>query len=246
MAHNDEKDLRFISTEEVISSAMMALGQTDDAYRNIFREWVYLAQRAIGLSSVINIKETLPDETPIVDFAIEKPCDLLAPIDMLIIDEKGVCVAPDYVWNFIDRDRHCSNTQQSHRISVSENQNQFLLSSNATGFTKAILKYYAMMLDDDGLPLIPEYNQRAIMSYIEFMYTKRERRRKRNEIPLSEVDWMYNNWVTLKMDAVGYKNMPSTLKMEEIVRKWVTLLPNTRTLNKNRKAIASITGILRI
>jgi hypothetical protein len=92
-----------------------------------------------------------------------------------------------------------------------------------------------MPVDSDGVPLIPEYYLRAIVAYIEYMFVKRERYRKRNEIPMSEIQTLYQQWVTLKADAMSKRNQPQKPEIEAAIATWLTMLPNQKRLMRTPK-----------
>lgn len=226
---------RFVTIDEVVTSGQIALGLTTDKDRNIMREWAWLAVKQIGLSHQISKKEECVD---IKDFAFDKPCDMVSPVSVRLHGSNtsdGVYY-PSYDTGRFDNDRP-EDQGNSRYVTIEEQTDQFVISSKGGNFSKATIQYYSLPVDSDGTPLIPEYYQRAIMSYIEYMFVKRERRRTsrndKNEIPMSEVDFYHRQWMRLRAEAEAEKAIPNEMVADEIVSEWQTLLPNQRKLRKN-------------
>lgn len=220
----------YIDVDSVVSNVQMQLGFQDDEMRPAFTQWAYDAQRAIGLS-YLDKQDT--GWRAIKDLSWDKPCGYIAPIEILVKDANGDCYLPKYSFK-LDKCGCCSNvTQHNCDTYVSENNTQFYLDSDATDYTEYKMLYWGLPVDEGNNPLIREDNERAVIAYIEYMYTKRRRHQNRSEIPQSEVAYLYNQWKTLKGVALGKQNMPHKLLYEEAMRKWSTLVP-VKHLNRYR------------
>lgn len=220
----------YIDVDQVISNVQLALGLQDDEMRPAFTQWAYDAQRSIGLSH-LDKKDTGWKE--IKNLSWDKPCGFVAPLEITVQTSDGDCYLPRYSHK-LDKCGCCNNTANSTVDNyVSENQTQFYLDSEATKYIKYKMIYYSLPVDDSGNPLIREQNERAVMAYIEYMYTKRRRHQNRSEIPMNEIAFLQNEWRKLKGQAVGKQNMPHKLLFEEAMRKWNTLAP-VKHLNRYR------------
>ena len=118
---------------------------------------------------------------------------------------------------------------------VSEEDTKFELSSNATGVTDVEIRYYSLPIDDEGLPFVREDLKEAIISFCEYLWIKRQRNRRRKEIPMSEVDWFKNNWEIQKRTAKGRSKMINPVQAESILRRWVTTLPQYKNMNRHHR-----------
>jgi hypothetical protein len=120
---------------------------------------------------------------------------------------------------------------------VSKQGSDLVFSTTIRGnsYDQVIIRYYGMPVENSGVPLIPEYYLRAIVAYIEYMFVKRERYRKRNEIPMSEIQTLYQQWVTLKADAMSKRNQPQKPEIEAAIATWLTMLPNQKRLMRTPK-----------
>lgn len=224
--------MRYVSIQEAVANAMIALGLEQDEYRAIFTDWAYEATRSIGVSDV-NLKST---EITITSGLAPVPNDMAYP-DEIALRKNGT---DEYAYPMYDTSywQSLPSTDQAYRYTenyyVNIQGTNFVVSSDVTGdgFNRLVLRYWAYPIDENGDPLIPEYYIRAVTAYIEFMYTKRLRQRKRSEVPMSEVASYENRWLNMKRDAVVQRNQPTKPEIEGALQQWLTMLPNQRRLNR--------------
>lgn len=226
-------NLTYTNIDEIVAVAQMNLGMSDPDHSPIMRHWGYEAQRHIGLYH-INEKKTVKN---ITDLSFDMPCDMAIPLEIKLGSECECTSIPNQCsscsWIFYKQERFCPD-EHSHDINISMSGGKFHLSSNSGSYEKATIRYLALPLDDNLLPLIPEYNTRAVTAYIEYMYIKQQRRRKRREIPLSEVQVAYKSWLILKRDAIANKNATSPLEFDELATSWLRLVPAYKRGNFSR------------
>lgn len=200
--------------ENIVNEALVELGLIDTSMIPIFTVWAYEAQRSIGING-LQKKET--DWKRIDNFTLKKPKDLFAPVRVIISKNMKDCYLP-----YIDSDKIkcgcCENCETQCEITMGENHNSYFLSSNAGEYMYYKVVYFGLPIDEEGKPVIDERNQRAAKQYINFMWTKRERKRDRKNVPQSEVDSEYDRWLRLKNEAIGEKNMLHPIDMREIGR----------------------------
>ena len=226
-----------VSIDEVVSSAAIALGMENDRYRVLFYEWALQGSRDIGLST-LNLTNTTGTiiTSPFNYFPIPSNC---VYIDSIAVRKgaSGHVAYPfldsNYWANVPDDDQ----TYYDKDYVVSRQGENLIFSSTivSNGYDTVILRYYAMPVDTNNVPLVPEYYLRALVAYIEYMFVKRERYRKRNEIPMSEVQMLYQQWVTLKADAMSKRNQPQKPEIEAAIAMWLTMLPNQKRLMRTPK-----------
>ena len=222
-----------VSIDEIVSSAAIALGMENDRYRVLFYEWALQGLRDIGLNT-LNLTNTTGSiiTSPFNYFPIPDSC---VYIDSIAIQEgtNGHVAYSNYWTNVPDDDQ----TTYDKDYVVSRQGNNLIFSSTivSNNYTTVILRYYAMPVDSDNVPLAPEYYLRALVAYIEYMFVKRERYKKRNEIPMSEVQMLYQQWVTLKADAMSKRNQPQKPEIEAAIAMWLTMLPNQKRLIRTPK-----------
>ncbi len=222
-------NLMYVSLDEIVAIAQMNLGMSDPDHSPIMRHWGYEAQRHIGLCNANEKKEV----KNITDLSFDMPCDMAIPLEIKLGSECECASTPNQCgscsWLIYKQERFCPD-EHSHGNTISMSGGKFHLSSDA-GYAKATIRYLALPLDDNLLPLIPEYNTRAVTCYIEYKYLKQQRRRKRREIPLSEVEMEYKRWLILKRDAIANKNATSPLEFEELTKSWLRLIPEYKRGN---------------
>ena len=226
-----------VTIDQVVSSAAIAMGMENDRYRVLFYEWAFQGLRDIGLTT-LNLTNTtgtiivspfyyfpIPDACVYIDsIAIQKGAN--GPVNYPLFDSNYWVNVPDDDQTMYDKD-YVVSRQGSNLI--------FSTTILSNGFDRVILRYYGMPVDSNNVPLVPEYYLRAIVAYIEYMFVKRERYRKRNEIPMSEVQMLYQQWVTLKADAMSKRNQPQKPEIEAAIATWLTLLPNQSRLIRTPK-----------
>jgi hypothetical protein len=223
-----------VTIDEIVSSAAIALGMENDRYRVLFYEWAFQGSRDIGLTTLNLTNATgtissgvyiIPNDCVYIDsIAIQKGAS--GHVNYPFFDSKYWANAPNDDQTYYDKD-----------YVVSRQGGNLIFSSTvaSNGYNRVILRYYAMPVDPNNIPLVPEYYLRAIVAYIEYMFVKRERYKKRNEIPMSEVQMLYQQWVTLKADAMSKRNQPQKPEIEAAIAMWLTMLPNQKRLIRTPK-----------
>lgn len=218
-----------VTIDEIVSSAAIALGMENDRYRVLFYEWAFQGTRDIGLTTL-----SLTNATGTISSGV-----YIIPTDCVYIDsiaiQKGASGHVNYPFfdsNYWANAPNDDQTYYDKDYVVSRQGSNLIFSSTVTsnGYDRVILRYYAMPVDANNTPLIPEYYLRAIVAYIEYMFVKRERYKKRNEIPMSEIQMLYQQWVTLKADAMSKRNQPQKPEIEAAIATWLTMLPNQKQL----------------
>lgn len=212
---------RFIDVRAVVENAMISLDDTNSRDRVIFRQWAYIAMREIGFSKV-NIVEKC---VPICNLSFEKPCDLVSTIEVSLKDSSGFSIRYTYLPNKgllpVDDALVSSYT---NRIFMSEDADFYYLSSNANDIVEAQIKYYALPLNDEGFPLIPEVHLLAIMSFIEFMYIKRKRASAPRSVSGQDMAEFKDAWTRERGKARGRNKMPSIHEAQHVFKNWCTLI----------------------
>jgi hypothetical protein len=226
-----------VTIDEVVSSAAIALGMENDRYRVLFYEWAFQGARDIGLTT-LNLTNTTGSiiTSPFNYFAIPSDCVYIDSI-AIRVGSDGHVAYPFFDSNYWTNVPDDDQTAYDKDYVVSRQGSNLVFSSTIpnNGYDTVILRYYAMPVDQNNVPLVPEYYLRALVAYIEYMFVKRERYKKRNEIPMSEVQMLYQQWVTLKADAMSKRNQPQKPEIEAAIAMWLTMLPNQKRLMRTPK-----------
>jgi hypothetical protein len=226
-----------VSIDEVVSSAAIALGMENDRYRVLFYEWAFQGSRDIGLTT-LNLTNTTGSiiTSPFNYFQIPADCVYIDSI-AIRVGSDGHVTYPFFDSNYWTNVPDDDQTAYDKDYVVSRQGSNLVFSSTIpnNGYNTVILRYYAMPVDQNNVPLVPEYYLRALVAYIEYMFVKRERYKKRNEIPMSEVQMLYQQWVTLKADAMSKRNQPQKPEIEAAIAMWLTMLPNQKRLIRTPK-----------
>lgn len=225
---------RYVTSEQVIASAAIALGVEQDDARNIFTAWCYDALRAIGLNYG-NFKEAT---LTIANNATAIPNDLVYPDQFELRDSND---SNRKAWLFFDSQLASNITEDDgdyhrHRDYVISMQGtNFIFSTNVMrdNFDTLHIRYYALPMDAQGEMMIPEYYKEPIVAYIEYMYVKRKRTSgMRAVIPQSEVAFLKNEWLSLKLQAISQRNQISKPEAQAAIAQWITMVPNYRRLQR--------------
>jgi len=223
---------RFLTLEQAASSAYIALGLENEAYKPIFFQWAFDATRSIGLTST----QLANTEINITNGTAAIPSAMIMPYNFALrVSGTNEIAYPFFDSTFWKQDNIPSNDQVSdYALVVNMQGNNFVFSSGVTdgGFNRLILEYYTLPVDENDVPLIPEFYQEAITAYIEFMHTKRHRHKDRTQIPMSEVQYLESRWNRLKYQAISKKNMPSKPELDGAISRWLTMVPNYRQLQR--------------
>lgn len=225
---------RYVTIDEISASAFVALGLDNDEYRNVFANWAYQATRSIGLTTTQLTTATLT----ISNGTATPPSGMVMPYAFALKKSN----ADEYAYPFFDSNfwKDIPSNEQANRRDdyiINYQGGQFVFSSRveADGYDRLLIQYYGLPVDEDGIPLVPEYYIRAVTAYIEYMYIKQQRYRKRTEIPMSEVQILNNEWLKLKLDAVRWRNTPSKPEIDAAIQEYMTMLPNFSRLNRQQR-----------
>tara|TARA_R110000850_G_scaffold211684_1_gene337516 strand:- start:109 stop:819 length:711 start_codon:yes stop_codon:yes gene_type:complete len=218
--------------EEVVAELFSRLDITDTRDEAVFYNWVYSAVRELGSNSLDITSECVE----ITDLCIAKPCDYGGLVDLALL--KGSRSMPFVFTNTgssSDRgDFEDIGESNLGSIYVSEDDTRFNLSSNAK-LDYAEITYYALPINKEGLPIIREIVKEAVISFCEYQWVKRERRRSPKLIGMNDVDYYNREWKLAKGTAKGRQKMVNPVQAETILRNWMTLLPKFKTKNRHRR-----------
>tara|TARA_R100000995_G_scaffold70727_2_gene39340 strand:- start:20943 stop:21674 length:732 start_codon:yes stop_codon:yes gene_type:complete len=234
-----------ITLEQIVSSAFIALDVDDSRDELVFKEWAWDALREIGPSRVDKKTKCIP----ITNLCAMKPHDYLYGLDMNILDdsgqiyyyqmaESGVLESEQDFKGSFDTSTDITRSKGSS-IKVAEQKEAFVFSSNASksGVTKMEISYYSYPVDEYGEPLVEEKMKEAIITYIEYRYLKRERRRRvgTRDLPLAEVADARDEWKRQRMAIRGDIKMPDPLSADTMFRRWVSGIPNFKRRARNSR-----------
>jgi hypothetical protein len=234
-----------ITLEQIVSSAFIALDVDDSRDELVFKEWAWDALREIGPSRVDKKTKCIP----ITNLCAMKPHDYLYGLDMNILDDSGQIyyyqmaesgiLESEQEFKGVIGDSSITVSSTGASIKVSEQKEAFVFSSNAlkSGVTKMEITYYGYPVDEYGEPLVEEKMKEAVITYIEYRYLKRERRRRvgTRDLPLAEVADARDEWKRQRMAIRGDIKMPDPLSADAIFRRWVTGIPNFKKKAKNAR-----------
>jgi hypothetical protein len=211
----------FISVDSVVAEAASAIKNFTQQERQLARQWAYRALMDIGVGK-LNIK--VSDPISLTDWSAEKPPDLFKTIDLSLNDTvSGNEIVTKFKGRASDEVTDGELFPRVHKdvrsapwaAYVTEDDTYFNvqeLADRDSSNLAIIVKYYSFPVDSDGLPRIPSTHVMAIMMYIRYMWSMRERK------SLSEVQEARNTWLIERAKAYGQMKTPTMLEGKEIAR----------------------------
>lgn len=206
---------RFLTLDEVVANAMTVIPNAKKELRPYFNQWAWLALRQIGPAKEhINVAQ-LPYDAG--EFSLQKPVDLVAAIDLALFNSRN----QEIKYHLRPGKQRIHQVEKERNtLEVSEGEYYYYVSSNANDFDLnfGLLRYYAMPVDLEGKPLIPEYMTVAIMAFCRYMWALRDGQNN-GSIQLAE-----HTWRVEKARAQSIAKTPDMLEGKQIARTWMTMI----------------------
>lgn len=206
---------RFLPIDEVIAEIGIDTDNEDSRDVLVYKQWVFRALRNISYSE--NQRKTVPLEAS-GSFSFVVPCDLAEPIQLNLLNNGSPLL---FHWRegvgFVG-ERSCS-------ITISEQNGFFEVSTNAGGTLTAEIQYWAMPVDEDGMPLTPEIFLEAVIAFCDWKWFARQRRRKPKEVSYNEVMACQQKFNLLATQAHGRAKLPNPMNAARIGRENLSRIP---------------------
>ena len=214
---------QLITLDEVIATAATVIVDADYSARNIWKNWAYWAERDIGYSKALEKVTTTP--LTVTNLLITKPSDYIEAIDIALFKSDGTEIPAVYrpgtarIHLDVERNNRVANV---NTIDVSEDRSYFILGSEGDDITEAILRYWGLPLDGNGLPLIPDSHVYAIIAFIDYMWAMRQDK-SRLVVADKRQEWKIQMRRTRNEDS-----MPSMLEGEQIAKTFNSMIQNLK------------------
>jgi hypothetical protein len=206
----------YLTIEEVTSFCLTTCEGATGEHKLFFKRWIIAAMRDIGPNRSWYKTATLYAK----DFTFCKPDDLVSTINIALFDAQGCEI--HYKFNQgskrIFTDRATINGNIISQIELSEDAHYFHLSSNAVDVAQALIRYFAMPIDADGFPIVPENNLLAYEAFCGYMWAKRKKNSQ------SEIAQSYEIWLRERDRVKGNNKIPSIIEAERIFKKYLSLV----------------------
>lgn len=211
------------TVDEATAEVQIAIKGSTAEDRNIFRNWVIRGFKQLGPDrNDVKVAQITPNSNGL----ILKPDDFVHGIDMSLWDSAGCEIKynTNHGGTRIHTDRfaiHDSNNQDAitGRVDVSEDAYYYHLGNNRSVVAYALIRYFSYPVDSDGIPLLMEEDLEAIMDYCHYRWARRERNSQ------SEIQQSYGIWLASMDRRKGAKKMPSTLDMQGIASRYLSIIP---------------------
>lgn len=205
----------YFTVDEVVANALTVIPSATQKDKNIFKQWVFLAERQIG-SSDVSIK--IEPDIVVTNLRVGKPSDCIKPKSLFLFDSDG----REVIYRHHGLGKQISDRNENESINrdiiLTETNDAFYLSSNGSNVVSANLRYYGFPTDENGDLKIPEIHIMAIIAFINYMMSMRT-----NESRLITKDF-YAIWKSEMVSARARTNMPSELEAQYIARRFVSLI----------------------
>lgn len=205
---------RFVTVEYVVALAQEMIKQANSRDVPWMREYCYLAAQDLGYSDV----DIQTDKIYVKGFKIKKPINFLQPESLYLYDEAG----NEYQYNYT---KGGILAVVPGRITVSEMDDHFTLSSNASDITYCMLKYYGLPIDEDGNPKFWNHQIQAVISFLRYHWYMRENDRGQFS---AVMPYVKGEWETERRKAKSANKMPSMLHAKKIASTWGSMIENSR------------------
>ena len=183
---------KYAPIEEVISVAQTVVKAADNADRNIWRQWVYLASLELGISDdEINTCTLYPK-----DYVAKLPDDCRQLIEIALYDSNGSRLYHKYRSGkkriFNDTNSFTATDGQGDLqllpVDVSSDAYNLFLGSNSDNVASISIRYFSYPLDDNGLPMVRDEDIMACVYYIRYMQALRDDD-NRSKIEQDQIAW---------------------------------------------------------
>jgi|SRR5690606_4652185 len=221
---------KYATLEEVISTAQTVVKASDNFDRNIWRQWVWMANLELGISDD-DIKTCILYPKY---FVAKLPDDCRYIIEVVLYDASGSRLHHKFrsgkkrIFNntssFVSSDGEGS--LQYLPVDVSSDAYNIYLGSNSENVASIAIRYFGYPLDQNGLPMIKDEDIMACVYYIRYMQALRDDD-NRSKIEQDQV-----NWFREADRARARKKMASMTpdKARSILSNMMSLLPNFRQI----------------
>ena len=208
----------FITIDALVAEASSTIKNVTQQEQQLMLTWAYTALRKIGFGR-LDIKTSA--NLTLTDWSATKPSDFAKLIDLALFDSAGAEIIIKYKGRAqndttgTDARIHEDNRSYIGAIQVSEDDTYFNVeefSDDAPTDVYLVARYYAYPVDADGMPKIPETHTLAIMMYIRWMWSMRERQSLGEQQVAREV------WLREAAAAHGRMKTPTMLETKDFAR----------------------------
>jgi len=224
--------MSLVGVDEVIATAQSTMKDADSMSKLIWRQWVcLLALPELGIASDdIKVVTLYPN-----NFTVPKPDDLRVLIDIACYDAQG-CelkhkfregsqrIYPD---RRISRTANVTPTGTTQTLNglipvdVSQDPYSVNLGTNGDKVVAIVMRYYVYPTSDDGLPLIRQEEVLPILSFLDYMWAKRQNENQ-SEIAAKQLTWFR---AADKIKAQKKQFGVTNEIMKTVVNNWLRLIP---------------------
>lgn len=214
--------MQFITINEALSSVLTLDRNHTREDKLVYTFWIWRAVREIGIAKA-SLKHTVLDFT---DFSVKKPEDHLHTKDLALIGFDGL----DYTYKYKGYNKRIHPTTTVNNpssLEVYEDPYFLHISSNADCIDKANISYWAYPTDENGDPLIPDHYLYPIMRFCSLMKAERDGE------AIGKIQLLMQEWKIQASKARGKNSMPDIPEARDIMKSWMSMIPQMKDLDYN-------------
>jgi len=205
--------MKYLTVENIVANAYTLCDGATDADQLFMRQWAFIGNRELGLS-----KDNVQNEKIYAtDLAIAKPENLLSTDELTLYTINDDIIGSRYI-GYGQRTKAKDELRQRY-VTITEDDTHFHLSSDAKDSVNyALIRYYGIPVDKEGMPMILERKRYALMLFIRYMWSLRVNRNQ-SEVAQNEMSWLKE----AKKQRAKNK-MPSIQEANSMMRWYMSLI----------------------
>lgn len=206
--------------EEVVAEAVAILGYLEDeeVAKNFCRQWIWGAKKKLATSD----QDIEVAEVQVKNLFIKKPKNLKQLIEIALFDVNGNYIP--HVFHQGNQRLYPNMEQVSYDVvlnegtddeetvtyyapvDLSENSSSYVLGTNGTEVSYALVRYYPLPLDENNLPEVYEHEVDACKAYCRYQWSMRKNENQ-SEIRENRRTWQEEcDWAIAKTKSMDFSN----------------------------------------
>jgi hypothetical protein len=189
---------QLVDFEEVVADAVSILGYVEDAElaKNFCRQWVWEGLKKLSISQ----DEIEVVKVDVKNFLIKKPKYMRKFEDIALYDSADNHIQHVFhsgkkrIYPNIEAISYTENEDTDEEVTyytpvdVSESRDSFVIGTNGSQVAYALIRFYSLPLDANGLPIIREYETDALSLFCRWRWSMRKNENQ-SEINSNKIAW---------------------------------------------------------
>lgn len=231
--------MNFVDFDEVVAecAAIIGYGEDEETVKNFCRQWIWGAKKKMSVSdNTIQVCQITAK-----NLLLPKPKNFKKLEEIALFDSSGNYLPHVFhqgtsrIYPNVDQFSYSVVLNEGEDdeetvtyylpIDLSENKNSFVIGTNGTQVDYALVRYWPLPLDKNGLPEIYEHEVDACKAYCRYQWSQRKNENQ-SEIAQNRQTW--------KEECDWAKATTKSLDFSNEVRKRIGAITNRMIPNFNR------------